>query len=81
MPSPAASRNHLASCHDDASAARQRWAPLAPSGRLHRLLLRVARGLSADESAPVPVRVYYKFDSGCWRSRNTQQLHKVYRCR
>jgi hypothetical protein len=25
--------------------------------------------------------VFYKFDSGGWRSRSTRQLHKVYRCR
>lgn len=29
----------------------------------------------------LPVRVFYKFDSGGWRSRSTRQLHKVYRCR
>ena len=78
MPSPAASRNCLATSQDaDADGEEQP----SPSSPLVRLLLRLARGIGTEQYAPVPVRVYYKFDSGCWRSRNTQQLHKVYRCR
>jgi hypothetical protein len=78
MPSPAVSRDDLASYQDKSSNGEE---PLALSSLLVRLLLRLARGLGVEQYTPVPVRVYYKFDSGCWRSRNTQQLHKVYRCR
>ena len=51
-----------------------------PSLRL-RLILWLVRLCGQDMGSAMPVRVYYKFDSGCWRSRNTLQLHKVYRCR
>jgi len=47
---------------------------------LLRFVLWLLRGQSDDHAAP-PVRVFYKFDSGCWRSRSTHQLHKVYLCR
>jgi hypothetical protein len=47
---------------------------------LLRLVLWLLRAES-DGPVPLPVRVFYKFDSGCWRSRSTHQLHKVYRCR
>jgi hypothetical protein len=34
------------------------------------------------DRATVPVhRVFYRFESGGWRSRSTRQLDKVYRCR
>jgi len=49
----------------------------------HSLLRLVAwflRGEANDRDA-LPVRVFYKFDSGGWRTRSTRQLHKVYRCR
>jgi hypothetical protein len=81
MPSPAASRNRLAPCPSDDSSREWPGTPLARRSRVLRLLLRLARGLGTEECAAVPLRVYYKFDAGCWRSRNTQQLHKVYRCR
>lgn len=45
-----------------------------------RFVLWLLRG-EADPQEAIPVRVYYKFDSGAWRSRSTRQLHKVYRCR
>jgi hypothetical protein len=47
---------------------------------LLRILLWLLRG-QLESSTALPVRVFYKFDSGCWRSRSTLQLHKVYRCR
>ena len=53
----------------------------ASAGLLLRLVLWILRTLDAHVVTAMPVRVYYKFDSGCWRSRNTLQLHKVYRCR
>jgi hypothetical protein len=37
--------------------------------------------LGVEIVSPRPVRVFYKFGSGGWRSRNTSQLHKVNRCR
>ena len=54
---------------------------LARPGLLLRLTLWLLRTCGQDAGAAIPVRVHYKFDSGCWRSRNTLQLHKVYRCR
>jgi hypothetical protein len=54
---------------------------LTAPGRLFRLLLWLVRTLGPEVTMPLPVRVHYKFDSGCWRTRNTLQLHKVYRCR
>lgn len=50
------------------------------SHTLMRFVLWVLRG-DADDQIGIPVRVFYKFDSGSWRSRSTRQLHKVYRCR
>jgi hypothetical protein len=47
---------------------------------LMRFVMWLLRG-DADAHAGIPVRVFYKFDSGSWRSRSTRQLHKVYRCR
>lgn len=49
----------------------------------HSLLRFVAWLLhgQTDDHDGLPVRVFYKFDSGGWRSRSTRQLHKVYRCR
>jgi len=54
---------------------------LAAPSRLFRLLLWFVRTLGPEAYTVMPMRVYYKFDSGCWRTRNTLQLHKVYRCR
>ena len=54
---------------------------LAAPSRLFRLLLWFVRNLGRGMGTALPVPVYYKFDSGCWRTRNTLQLHKVYRCR
>jgi hypothetical protein len=48
--------------------------------RLVRFVLWLLR-TSSDEQAALPVRVFYKFDSGRWLSRSTHQLQKVYRCR
>ena len=49
----------------------------------HGLLRFVLWLLRADSDGltAVPVRVYYKFESGCWRSSSTRQLQRVYRCR
>jgi hypothetical protein len=47
---------------------------------LLRLVMWLLRG-DVDGRDGLPVRVFYKFDSGGWRSRSTRQLHKVYRCR
>jgi hypothetical protein len=56
--------------------------PAQPArGLLLRLFLWLWQGLGLDGHYTLPVRVYYKFDSGCWRNRSTRQLHKVYRCR
>jgi hypothetical protein len=48
---------------------------------LLRLFLWLMQGLGLDAHNTLPVRVYYKFDSGSWRSRSTRQLQKVYACR
>jgi|WetSurMetagenome_2_1015567.scaffolds.fasta_scaffold615959_2 hypothetical protein len=48
--------------------------------RLLRFMLWLLRADSEDPAA-LPIRVFYKFDSGAWRSRNTRQLQKGYRCR
>jgi hypothetical protein len=45
---------------------------------LLRLFLWFMHGLALEVHNTSPVRVYYKFDSGCWRSRSTRQLQKVY---
>ena len=45
---------------------------------LLRLFLWFMQGLGLEVHNMRPVRVYYKFDSGCWRSRSTRQLQKVY---
>ncbi len=47
---------------------------------LMRFVLWLLRG-DAEGRPGLPVRVFYKFDSGSWRCRSTRQLHKVYRCR
>jgi hypothetical protein len=51
----------------------------------HSLLLRMLtwllQGLETNRRVRLPVRVYYKFETGCWRVRGTRQLQKVYRCR
>jgi hypothetical protein len=47
---------------------------------LMRFVLWLLRG-DADGHPRMPVRVFYKFDSGSWRCRSTRQLQKVYRCR
>ena len=54
---------------------------LEAPGLLFRFLLWLLRTLAPQTVTAQPVQVYYKFDSGCWRSRRTLQLHKVYRCR
>jgi hypothetical protein len=66
------------SAHDEASTAFHIAAETAHG--LLRLVAWLLRGESDDREA-LPVRVFYKFDSGGWRSRSTRQLHKVYRCR
>jgi hypothetical protein len=48
---------------------------------LMRLFLWLLGELGGDIVSPSPVRVFYKFGSGGWRSRRTSQLHKVNRCR
>lgn len=49
-------------------------------GFLTRLFLWLVRASDAAMS-PRPIRVYYQFGSGGWRSRSTSQLYKVNRCR
>lgn len=78
---PGGSDRHLASSRDAASAAGRALPAPADPGLLYRLNLWLLRMTAAGLGQPLPVRVYYKFDSGRWRSRNTLQLHKVYRCR
>ena len=78
---PGGSNHHLVSSQDAASADNRRLPALADPGLLFRLTLWLLRMSGQDMGQPLPVRVYYKFDAGCWRSRNTLQLHKVYRCR
>jgi hypothetical protein len=51
----------------------------AAHGLLHLLVWLLRNG--SDEGRALPVRVFYKFDSGGWRWRSTRQLQKVYRCR
>ena len=56
--------------------------PVRPArGRFLRFFLWLMQGLGLETEATSHVRVYYKFDSGCWRNRHTRQLYKVYRCR
>jgi len=45
-----------------------------------RFVFWLLRGDGGAEDA-IPIRVFYKFDSGGWRTRSTRQLQKVYRCR
>jgi hypothetical protein len=47
----------------------------------HTLMRFVLWLLRGNADGQIPVRVFYKFDSGRWRCRSTRQLHKVYRCR
>ena len=60
---------------------RKRMPALPAGGPFLRMVAWFLQRLGQDARAGVPVRVYYKFDSGRWRNRNTRQLHKVYRCR
>ena len=60
---------------------RSRCSALPADGLFLRMFVWFLRRLGHEARAVLPVRVYYKFDSGCWRNRNTRQLHKVYRCR
>jgi len=79
---PADSNRHLpSSSRKIGFAGDVRLPELTGPRLLFRLMLWLLRTLGAEMGAALPVRVYYKFDSGCWRSRNTLQLHKVYRCR
>jgi hypothetical protein len=73
--------NHQASANRPDTDGEIRLPDLATPSRLFRLVLWFVRNLGAEVYTTLPVRVYYKFDSGCWRTRNTLQLHKVYRCR
>jgi hypothetical protein len=50
-------------------------------GPLFRMLTWLLEGLDIDRRDRLPVRVFYKFETGCWRVRSTRQLQKVYRCR
>lgn len=56
--------------HDDTS-----------NGRWARAIARLLHLVELETDMPIPVRVFYKFDSGRWRHRSTRQLHKVYRCK
>jgi hypothetical protein len=51
----------------------------AAHGLLRMLLWLLRNG--SDETRCLPIRVFYKFESGGWRYRSTRQLHKVYQCR
>jgi hypothetical protein len=51
----------------------------AAHGLLRMLLWLLRNG--SEEGRALPVRVFYKFESGGWRHRSTRQLHKVYQCR
>ncbi len=64
--------------HDGAGATSQ-----IATDTAHGLMRFVAWILGAEpgDQASLPVRVFYKFDSGAWRLGSTRQLHKVYRCR
>jgi hypothetical protein len=48
---------------------------------LMRLFIWLIHELGVEAACPSPIRVFYKFGSGGWRSRSTSQLHKVNRCR
>lgn len=50
-------------------------------GFLMRAFLWLVRELGGEVVETRPVRIFYKFDSGRWRSRSTSQFHKVNRCR
>lgn len=78
---PGGSNRDLAWSRNPASATGRGLPALPDPSLLFRLTLWLLRMSGQVMSPPVPVRVYYKFDSGRWRSRNTLQLHKVYRCR
>ena len=78
---PADSNHHPFSLPKSGWAGAIRLPKLAAPGHLFRLMFWLLRTLAPDTVTAQPVHVYYKFDSGCWRSRNTLQLHKVYRCR
>ena len=78
---PGGSSHHPASSQNSASASGRGLPQMADPGLLFRMTLWLLRMSGQAMGSALPVRVYYKFDSGCWRSRNTLQLHKVYRCR
>jgi hypothetical protein len=84
MPCHAGSNLHSSVPSQEAAAERERHRSAAAREELSRTLMRfvlwVLRG-DVDDQVRIPVRVFYKFDSGSWRSRSTRQLHKVYRCR
>jgi hypothetical protein len=81
MPFLADSSQHRASSPGSESDGENRLPVRSARGRLLRPFLRLMQGLGLETEATLPVRVYYKFDSGCWRNRHTRQLYKVYRCR
>jgi hypothetical protein len=81
MPSLADSSRRQDISDQSSAYAEIRLPTMAAPSRLFRLLLWFVRTLGPEVYTAVPVRVYYKFDSGCWRIRNTHQLHKGYRCR
>jgi hypothetical protein len=78
---PGGSSRHPFSSQNSASANDRGMAALADPGLLFRMTLWLLRMSGQAMGPALPVRVYYKFGSGCWRSRNTLQLRKVYRCR
>jgi hypothetical protein len=78
---PGGSSQHPASSQNSASEEGRGLPEMADPGLLFRMALWLLRMSGQAMGSPLPVRVYYKFDSGCWRSRNTLQLHKGYRCR
>ena len=81
MLSPADSSHHLPPSQNPRVAGADRL-PKPPAGGLClTLLLWILRALGAEVRAALPVQVFYKFDSGRWRSRSTVQLHEVFRCR
>lgn len=55
--------------------------PTPHAGTLVHTLARILAAWGLEIGAAMPVRVYYKFESGGWRSRSTRQLQKVYRCK
>jgi hypothetical protein len=66
---------------DSAPASNEDGHDVAGHGRWARAIARLLHLVELETDAPIPVRVFYKFDSGRWRHRSTRQLHKVYRCK